>query len=132
MPWTEPLSPGNMQQIRPKLTYRPKASIEVFYTGGAVSLASTGLLACACGDDVKVNCCTICTPYALRFEMYIVLASPYQLASRSCQATCSTVMHELLTVLCLSAAACEQQHWCCGAHIDRGEPTRLPAKLSSC
>lgn len=43
------------QHIKAKLNYRPKSSLEVFYSGGAVSLCKTGLLACACQDDIKVH-----------------------------------------------------------------------------
>lgn len=42
------------QPIKAKLNYKPKSSIEVFYSGGAVSLSKDGLLACACQDDIKV------------------------------------------------------------------------------
>ncbi len=39
----------------PKLNYRVRLRLEVFYTGGAVRLSHDGkLLACACGDEVKV------------------------------------------------------------------------------
>lgn len=41
------------QQLKPKLNYKAKSSIEVFYSGGAVSLSKHGLLACACQDDIK-------------------------------------------------------------------------------
>ncbi|KAL3146439.1 hypothetical protein ABBQ32_003118 [Trebouxia sp. C0010 RCD-2024] len=42
------------QPIKAKLNYKPKSSIEVFYSGGAVSLSKNGLLACACQDDIKI------------------------------------------------------------------------------
>ena len=42
------------QPMKAKLNYKPKSSIEVFYSGGAVSLSKHGLLACACQDDIKV------------------------------------------------------------------------------
>ncbi len=39
-----------------KLNYRVKLKLEVFYSGGAVRLSHDGkLLACACGDEVKVT-----------------------------------------------------------------------------
>lgn len=41
-------------QLKAKLNYRPKSSIEVFYSGGAVSLSNDGKSACACQDDIKV------------------------------------------------------------------------------
>jgi U3 small nucleolar RNA-associated protein 13 len=41
--------------LKPKLTYRAQAKLEVFYTGGAARLsADASLLACACGDEVKL------------------------------------------------------------------------------
>ena len=41
-----------------KTAYRPSATLEVFYTGGAACLSSQGnLLACACSDEVKVSGC---------------------------------------------------------------------------
>lgn len=41
---------------RAKTVYRPQARLEVFYTGGPAQLsADGGLLACACGDEVKVT-----------------------------------------------------------------------------
>ena len=42
------------QSVKAKLNYKPKSSIEVFYSGGAVSLSKHGLLACACQDEFKV------------------------------------------------------------------------------
>ena len=42
------------QPMKAKLNYKPKLSIEVFYSGGAVSLSKNGHLACACQDDIKV------------------------------------------------------------------------------
>lgn len=47
---------GERYADRMKQTYRPKLKLEVFFTGGAVSLAPSGRhVACACGDEVKVN-----------------------------------------------------------------------------
>ena len=43
------------KQVRAKTVYRPQARLEVFYTGGPAHLSSEGLLACACGDEVKVT-----------------------------------------------------------------------------
>lgn len=43
------------KQVRAKTVYRPQARLEVFYTGGPAHLSSEGLLACACGDAVKVT-----------------------------------------------------------------------------
>jgi U3 small nucleolar RNA-associated protein 13 len=40
---------------RAKTVYRPQARLEVFYTGGPAQLSRDGLLACACGDEVKVT-----------------------------------------------------------------------------
>ncbi len=40
---------------RAKTAYRPQARLEVFYTGGPAQLSHDGLLACACGDEVKVT-----------------------------------------------------------------------------
>ena len=42
------------QLMKAKLNYKAKSSIEVFYSGGAVTLSKHGLLACACQDDIKV------------------------------------------------------------------------------
>lgn len=42
------------QQLKAKLNYKPCSSIEVFYSGGAVSLSTNGHVACACQDDIKV------------------------------------------------------------------------------
>ena len=47
------------QQLKAKLNYKPTSSIEVFYSGGAVSLSNDGHIACACQDDVKVACRTV-------------------------------------------------------------------------
>lgn len=54
------LTPGRLSASRnctmSKLNYRQRLKLEVFYTGGAVRLSSDGkLLACACGDEVKVS-----------------------------------------------------------------------------
>lgn len=36
--------------------YRLQSRLEVFYTGGAVRVSNDGaVLACACGDEVKVR-----------------------------------------------------------------------------
>jgi WD40 repeat protein len=37
-----------------KTVYRPSATLEVFYTGGAVCASGQGLVACACSDEIKV------------------------------------------------------------------------------
>ncbi|KAL0037148.1 hypothetical protein WJX79_002653 [Trebouxia sp. C0005] len=42
------------QQLKAKLNYKPCSSIEVFYSGGAVSLSTNGHVACACQDDIKI------------------------------------------------------------------------------
>ncbi|KAL0028929.1 hypothetical protein WJX77_006509 [Trebouxia sp. C0004] len=42
------------QQLKTKLNYKPRSSIEVFYSGGAVSLSTSGHVACACQDDIKI------------------------------------------------------------------------------
>ena len=42
------------QQLKAKLNYKPGPSVEVFYSGGAVSLSVNGHVACACQDDIKV------------------------------------------------------------------------------
>ena len=42
------------QTMKAKLNYKPTSSIEVFYSGGAVSVSKEGHLACACQDDIKV------------------------------------------------------------------------------
>ena len=44
-----------LKQVRAKTVYRPQARLEVFYTGGPAHLSCEGLLACACGDEVKVT-----------------------------------------------------------------------------
>ena len=49
------------QPMKAKLNYKPKSSIEVFYSGGAISLSKTGLLACACQNDIKVSMATFCS-----------------------------------------------------------------------
>lgn len=49
------------QPMKAKLNYKPKSSIEVFYSGGAVSLSKNGLLACACQDDIKVSMASFCS-----------------------------------------------------------------------
>lgn len=41
-------------QVRAKLNYKPKSSVEVFYSGGAVAVSRNQQLACACQDDIKV------------------------------------------------------------------------------
>jgi len=41
-------------QQKAKLNYKPGSSIEVFYSGGAVSLSINRHVACACQDDIKV------------------------------------------------------------------------------
>ncbi len=58
------------QQLKAKLNYKPKSSIEVFYSGGAVSLSIDGNVACACQDDIKVGGRTLllsssCSAYEL-------------------------------------------------------------------
>ena len=40
--------------LKPKTAYRPCARLEVFYTGGSVCMSGSGLLACACNDEIKV------------------------------------------------------------------------------
>ena len=40
--------------LKPKTAYRPYARLEVFYTGGSVCMSGSGLLACACNDEIKV------------------------------------------------------------------------------
>ncbi len=43
------------EQLQPKLTYRIKSKLEVFYTGGAAVVTRDGkFLACACADEIKV------------------------------------------------------------------------------
>lgn len=42
-------------QIQQKVTYRPRRTLEVFYTGGDVQFLSRDALACSCGDQVKVS-----------------------------------------------------------------------------
>ena len=42
-------------QLKAKVNYKPKSSVEVFYSGGAVTLSRNGQLACACQDDIKVS-----------------------------------------------------------------------------
>ena len=45
--------------MQPKLTYEATAKLEVFYTGGAARLSPDGdSVACACGDETKVNLCS--------------------------------------------------------------------------
>lgn len=47
---------ADTHSLASKLTYRPTRKLEVFYTGGAARLTRDGkLLACACGDEVKVR-----------------------------------------------------------------------------
>ena len=47
---------ADTHSLASKLTYRPARKLEVFYTGGAARLTRDGkLLACACGDEVKVR-----------------------------------------------------------------------------
>lgn len=41
-------------QLKAKVNYKPKSSVEGFYSGGAVTLSTDGRLACACQDDIKV------------------------------------------------------------------------------
>ncbi|CAK0748051.1 hypothetical protein CVIRNUC_001810 [Coccomyxa viridis] len=40
--------------LKPKTAYRPHARLEVFYTGGSVCMSGSGLLACACNDEIKL------------------------------------------------------------------------------
>ena len=40
--------------LKPKNAYRPYAKLEVFYTGGSVCMSGSGVLACACNDEIKV------------------------------------------------------------------------------
>ena len=47
---------ADTHSLASKLTYRPARKLEVFYTGGAARLTRDGkLLACACGDEIKVR-----------------------------------------------------------------------------
>ena len=44
--------------IQTKTNYRLKSKLEVFYTGGPAQVSGDGkLIACACGDQVKVRAC---------------------------------------------------------------------------
>ncbi len=49
------------QQLAPKLTYRPRRKLEVFYTGGAARVTRDGKrLVCTCGEQVQVRRHTTC------------------------------------------------------------------------
>ncbi len=42
--------------VQPKLTYKPQRKLEVFFTGGTARVTRDGqLLACCCGEQVKVG-----------------------------------------------------------------------------
>lgn len=44
-----------MEQLQPKQTYRPKAKLQPFFTGGSARLTRDGkYVVCACADEVKV------------------------------------------------------------------------------
>lgn len=43
------------RSLKPKVAYKAHARLEVFYTGGPVSVSGSGVLACACSDEVKVD-----------------------------------------------------------------------------
>ena len=42
------------RSLKPKASYKAYARLEVFYTGGPVAVSGSGVLACACSDEVKV------------------------------------------------------------------------------
>lgn len=48
-------TPMAQHALKAKQNYKPKSSLEVFYTGGPVSLSNNGHVACACQDDIKVE-----------------------------------------------------------------------------
>jgi U3 small nucleolar RNA-associated protein 13 len=44
------------EKLQAKVTYKPSAKLEVFYTGGPARISKDGkFLACACHEDVKVR-----------------------------------------------------------------------------
>ena len=43
------------EKARLKAAYRPAHTLGVFYTGGPVSVAADGRLACACDCQIKVQ-----------------------------------------------------------------------------
>lgn len=48
-------APTNNEPLALKASYRPRAKLEQFYTGGAARVTRDGRHAvCACGDEVKV------------------------------------------------------------------------------
>ena len=87
------------QSMKAKLNYKPKSSIEVFYSGGAVSLSKNGLLACACQDDIKVSMTAFCNVNLHRH--------PCQWSSPS-QALVNSVLCELLQIVDILSGAVVQ------------------------
>lgn len=50
------MPPATKEQLQAKVTYKPTAKLEVFYTGGPARISKDGkILVCACQEEVKVS-----------------------------------------------------------------------------